>query len=1578
VEANSDRPIGVARPVFEQPPDHRFIPLDARADRTAAALGAEAQAEAVASVHWNCAGDICVFTADGDNTSDFLGQMAAMADINGDGTADLAVTSSSADGPGNLRQDCGELYIFFGGAGRFGETLVASDADIVVFGRDAGDQLGTAVACVDVNDDHIADIVVGTNAADGRDNATPGAGEGYILFGGQSLPAEIDLSTTQADVEIYGPTSDAGASSAQAGCILTTGDVNGDDLADVLLHGVGDDSFCGVCPVDAGSVWVLYGRSLWPSQMDLDDDYDVRLFGVDSEDALYSPPGSTNIYRGSATIAAPDIDCDGYDDICLLLPGGDGPTNSENQAGEVRVVYGGPTLASTIDLAGADVVLYGEAASNRFFQVLGSMDVDDNGCEDLFISARYADAWDGTRISAGQAALILNSATLPAAMDVWTDADIVFHGRDDYDRMYSACAADMNSDGIKELVLSSYGGDGPANAYETDNWGCGELIIFARPDTLAGEIDLSSVSADVEIFSSAHADAALGLGSLVGADFNGDLVPDLFVPGPTANYAAGYTGLFHLLDGSKLYQANSNAISLDRVVGLSGTGSIAPVEVTFELRATVGACSNGITALSNGFRIYSPDGATWGVPEGDTIAGFGSYFSGLGVPGFNPVLYLSADGAGADTIGFLGLDANPPIMGGWPTGYNEVSFSITIHPNAADIGKTICLDSAYWWEWSGSSSTVYPLWSGPHCFTIEEGVLDTDEDGVPDWEDNCPSVYNPLQADWDEDGLGDVCDVCPYDAENDSDGDGICVPQDNCPVAYNPEQEDGDLDEIGDACDNCPGLADADQTDTDMDGVGNPCDPVTVAFAADALAGPPPLTVSFTDNSFGLDPITEWRWDFGDEETSIDQNPIHEYQLDGIYDVSLIVSDGVLADTLVQVAMISVSRLPFDMDDIAYGDVWQIRAVDLDHDNNTDLIWSHGVSSGLQFAYGDGTGSIEYFPSYYPTMGFMGAITFGFLNSDGMIDVIVRDWQHLNVLLNQGGRTHVITSYTLPNPEEVSAIAVGYFDSDQFLDVVTDGGSFVGNSDGTLTPGLSAPWFCGADVGDFNGDGVDDLVTAGYMEVAIYSNDGEGTFTKTGSVPTTDQTYEVSAARGVADFDHDGDIDYAAASYSAVTIVLGDGSGGVQSSHAIAVDGLSHNLVVTDADRDHELDIVLSNTARKRLEFYCGLGDGTFADPVFVSWDVAGDYTAVALTSCDFDRDGNPDFVTGDFTGGSESPVRLALSGLPDAEVIPDEMRVIGFDNMGVQVINPYDYVISRRVATVAGSDYFRFDVDSSGSIDQESIDYNLQLGTYQIIGTRPPGAPATTPICMGIGIDGSQQAVIALNYTLPVGQKAVSPELDDHFVFPYTVETISSIQPENGIPTENAQPTLDWSGLTQGELPGSEYRLQLNQYHNFSGVPAIYDVGGLTAPNFTIDAPLASDSVYYWRFMTSVDGGITFSDTSLAFALYIIAGETGCCVGPMRGDANNSGDAKPTIGDISILIDAKFITGSCGADGNPPAEMIACYDEADVNESGTPGATTCDDITIGDISMLIDYLFVTGPESWDQGYGIGLLAPCP
>ena len=36
---------------------------------------------------------------------------------------------------------------------------------------------------------------------------------------------------------------------------------------------------------------------------------------------------------------------------------------------------------------------------------------------------------------------------------------------------------------------------------------------------------------------------------------------------------------------------------------------------------------------------------------------------------------------------------------------------------------------------------------------------DKDNDGIPDFRDNCPAAYNPDQADGDHNGMGDVCDA---------------------------------------------------------------------------------------------------------------------------------------------------------------------------------------------------------------------------------------------------------------------------------------------------------------------------------------------------------------------------------------------------------------------------------------------------------------------------------------------------------------------------------------------------------------------------------------------------------------------------------------------------------------------------------------------------------------------------------------------------------------------------------------------------------------------------------------------------
>jgi hypothetical protein len=101
---------------------------------------------------------------------------------------------------------------------------------------------------------------------------------------------------------------------------------------------------------------------------------------------------------------------------------------------------------------------------------------------------------------------------------------------------------------------------------------------------------------------------------------------------------------------------------------------------------------------------------------------------------------------------------------------------------------------------------------------------DTDEDGICDTVDNCPSDPNPLQEDSDADLVGDSCDLCPADPDNDIDEDGYCADNDNCPTISNPLQEDPDGDGFGTACDNCPDDFNPDQIDTDDDEIGDSCD----------------------------------------------------------------------------------------------------------------------------------------------------------------------------------------------------------------------------------------------------------------------------------------------------------------------------------------------------------------------------------------------------------------------------------------------------------------------------------------------------------------------------------------------------------------------------------------------------------------------------------------------------------------------------------------------------------------------------------------------------------------------------------
>lgn len=79
---------------------------------------------------------------------------------------------------------------------------------------------------------------------------------------------------------------------------------------------------------------------------------------------------------------------------------------------------------------------------------------------------------------------------------------------------------------------------------------------------------------------------------------------------------------------------------------------------------------------------------------------------------------------------------------------------------------------------------------------------------------------------------------------------------------------------------------------------------LTADFNANTLTGIWPVQVEFDDVSSG-EP-NSWNWNFGDGNTSIEQNPVHTYNNSGVYTVSLAICNGDVCDTIIKTDYIEV------------------------------------------------------------------------------------------------------------------------------------------------------------------------------------------------------------------------------------------------------------------------------------------------------------------------------------------------------------------------------------------------------------------------------------------------------------------------------------------------------------------------------------------------------------------------------------------------------------------------------------------------------------------------------------------------
>ena len=102
------------------------------------------------------------------------------------------------------------------------------------------------------------------------------------------------------------------------------------------------------------------------------------------------------------------------------------------------------------------------------------------------------------------------------------------------------------------------------------------------------------------------------------------------------------------------------------------------------------------------------------------------------------------------------------------TGGGSLTFTVTGFSSGSSCSATeSSVPGGYAQAGNDCTSANLPLSAGvPRSCTISDSnSADIDDDGVLNATDNCPTVPNPSQADWDHDGFGDGC--------QDSDGDSL-------------------------------------------------------------------------------------------------------------------------------------------------------------------------------------------------------------------------------------------------------------------------------------------------------------------------------------------------------------------------------------------------------------------------------------------------------------------------------------------------------------------------------------------------------------------------------------------------------------------------------------------------------------------------------------------------------------------------------------------------------------------------------------------------------------------------------------
>jgi hypothetical protein len=375
----------------------------------------------------------------------FGDSVSAEGDVNGDGLADVIVGAPLAD-PNEVYR-AGRTYVMFGRAGS--DKMALSDLALgiggfVLDGAAESDAAGNSVSGAgDVNGDGLDDIVVGSNGAD--ENGY-GPGRTYVVFGKTNtapvLPADLadGIGGFVVDGEVVEDFAFHSASGA--------GDINGDGLADVIVHAMHFDQY----QVQSSRTYVVFGKT---------DTFAVSLADVAIGTGGFAVDGEGEGDRfGFSVDGAGDVNGDGLADVVVGAPRA---TPNGVDSGRAYVVFG-KTDTSNVSLANVSqglggFAMDGETESDRFgFSVSRAGDLNGDGLDDIIVGAIYADT-NGLRAN-GRIYVVFGKQDTDPVMLADVAEGIGGFVLDGEAEHYSSgtsvsAAGDINGDGIADVVVGA-------------------------------------------------------------------------------------------------------------------------------------------------------------------------------------------------------------------------------------------------------------------------------------------------------------------------------------------------------------------------------------------------------------------------------------------------------------------------------------------------------------------------------------------------------------------------------------------------------------------------------------------------------------------------------------------------------------------------------------------------------------------------------------------------------------------------------------------------------------------------------------------------------------------------------------------------------------------------------------------------------------------------------------------------------------------------------------------------------------------------------------------------------------------